>query len=109
MVKSLYILPDVFTAIYEIKGFLVAVNKNKLVIINPNGEIVVSEDGLLLQDAEGGKCISMRKDGVEGIYHYDGTLLVPFEFYRVFIEDADDLCFHVKKNKGDSLEPYTVR
>lgn len=101
-------LLDTFEEIYEIEGFLVAVNKNKLVIVNPNKEIVVSEKGLIIQVAGWGKCISIRKNNVEGIYHYDGTLLVPFEFYRVFIEDADNFIFSVKRNKEDALEPYII-
>ena len=103
------LVPDLFDYVFEIDGFKVAYTSSKLMIIDSEGNIIVSEEGLIAQDAGNGKCIALRKGNFMGVYHYDGTLLVPFEFHLVSICNPDKLIFKVQKNKGDKPELYNLK
>ena len=103
------LVPDLFDYVFEIDGFKVAYNSSKLMIVDSEGNILLSEEGLIAQDAGNGKCIALRKGNLMGVYHYDGTLLVPFEFYLVSICNPDKLIFKVQKNKGDAWELYNTK
>lgn len=99
------LLNDDFDYSYEFKGFIIAYNSNHLVIISPNGDLLVSEEGTVWQAYNYGEYISIQKDDdVMGAYRYDGLLVVPFEFYAVFI--SFEKKFEVMKNKGDKYIPY---
>lgn len=102
------LIPDVFDYAYEVKNFRVAYNSNKLVIVDSEGNIIVSEEGNVEQVSGYGKCISFRKNNLVGVYHYDGSIIVPFEFHFVFIVDPDDLIFEIQKNKGEPWEQYEL-
>ena len=107
--KAIYLgdkqlLPDVFDYVDKFKGFIIAHSPDCLTIVNPNGEIIVSEkDVFVCQVFNHGEYISLRKNNVMGIYLYDGTIVVPFEFYMTFISDKG---IEVKKNESDLWELY---
>jgi len=107
--KAIYLddkqlIPDVFDYVDTFEGFKVAHSSDCLTIVSPKGEILVSEkDILICQIYYYGKYISLRKNNVMGVYRYDGTIIVPFEFYMTFISDKG---IEVQKNEGDSWEHY---
>lgn len=107
--KAIYLgdkqlLPDLFDYVDTFKKFIVAHSPDCLTIVNPNGEIIVSEkDVFVCQVFNHGEYISLRKNNVMGIYLYDGTIVVPFEFYMTFITDKG---IEVQKNEGDSWKYY---
>ena len=107
--KSIYLdgkplLPDVFNYVDEYKDFKIAHSPDCLTIINNKGEIIVSEKNVIvIQVFNYGEYISLRKNNFMGVYRYDGTLVVPFEFYMTFITDKG---IEVQKNEDDSWEHY---
>lgn len=98
------LINDAFDCVNEFKGFLVSYNSNHLVIIDSKGNLILSEEGTVWQVFNYGEYISIRKGNVMGVYRYDGILVVPFEFYIIFISDIDE--FLVKKNKDDEFSLY---
>jgi len=107
--KAIYLnghqlISDAFDYVYEYKGYLIAYNSNHLVIISPDGDLLVSEEGTVWQVYNYGEYVSIRRNNVMGVYLYDGSLVVPFEFYAVFIWFEKE--FQVMKNKGDNYIPY---
>lgn len=82
------LLNDDFDYSYEFKGFIIAYNSNHLVIINHDGDLLVSEEGTVFQVYNYGEYVSIRKNNVMGVYRYDGSLVLPFEFYTAFIYDS---------------------
>lgn len=107
--KAIYLdgkqlIPDVFDYVDEFEGFKIAHNPDCLTIVNPSGEVIVSEkDVIVCQVYYYGEYISLRKNNVMGVYRYDGTIVVPFEFYMTFITDKG---IEVKRNEDDSWEHY---
>lgn len=104
------LIPDVFDEVFKVEGYLVAYNSSKLVIINPEGQVIVSEEGTVMQIYSWGKCISLKKGNVSGVYYYDGTLLVPFEYYLVFIAivEANQFVFEIQDTPQSGWRPYSL-
>ena len=101
------LLPDLFDEIFNFKGYMIAYNHDKLVIVDSEGEKKVEEEGIVEQVAGFGKCISIKKpDGKMGVFLYDGTILVPFNYSSVFISDADNFEFDVKEQESDSWKRF---
>lgn len=98
------LIKDVFDEVYTFNGFLVAYNSKHFVIIDPKGDLLVSEEGTVWQAFNNGEYTSIRKDGFMGVYHYDGTLVIPFEFHSVGICDNDE--FWVSKYEDDEFSLY---
>lgn len=98
------LLNDDFDYSYEFKGFIIAYNSNHLVIISPNGNLLVSEEGTVWQAYNYGEYISIRRNNVMRVYRYDGSLVVPFEFWTVYIRDTGR--YDIQKFKGDNFVPY---
>lgn len=92
------------------EDYLVAYNSNKLVIINPQGQVIVSEEGTVMQIHSWGKCVSIKKGNVSGVYYYDGTLLIPFEFHLIFIAivDTTQFVFNIKDTPQSGWRPYCL-
>ena len=97
------LVPDAFDWVYEFKGFLIAYNPNKLVIVNSEGKVIVSEDCVLHQVFNYGEYISLRKNNTMGVYRYDGSIAVPFEYYSVSIDYG---AFYVRKTNDSKAIVY---
>lgn len=106
--NDLPFIPDAFDDVFDIDNYLVAYNSQKLVIVNPESEILVSEEGIVQQIHSWGKCIAFQKGNKVGVYHYDGTLLIPFVFHHIFIVDADDFVFKVQDTPKGNWRDYTL-
>lgn len=105
---SIPLIFDVFDEVFNVEDYLVAYNSKKLVIVNPESEIIVSEEGIVQQIRSWGKCIAFQKGNKVGVYHYDGTLLIPFVFHHIFIVDADDFVFKVQDTPKSNWRDYTL-
>lgn len=79
---------------------LIVQTTNKLIIINFDDDTI----GNILQVHNYGKYFVIRdKNNLCGVIRYDGLIVVPFEFYTVF------LCYdtiNVKKNENSKFKIY---
>jgi len=99
------LLNDYFDKVREYKGYLIAYNSSHLVIFSPTGDLILSEEGDVFQVNYG--CIAFQKDNVMGIYRYDGSIAVPFNFFSTYITDEET--FAIQKHEGDDYIPYTQK
>lgn len=91
--------------VWEIENYLIILNTSNtlLIIVNPLGEIVLSKNNIIVMQFRG-NYISVKENDVVGVYKYDGSIVVPFEFEFIFIKENE---FLVSKNKEDELVPYS--
>ena len=91
--------------VQDIKNYLVIVNNSNtlLIIVNPSGEIVLSKNDIVVMQIRD-TYISVKENDVVGAYNYDGSIVVPFEFKCIYIEENG---FLVSKDDKNNLQPYS--
>ena len=89
----------------EIENYLVILNTSNtlLIIINPLGDIVLSKNDITVMQVRG-NYISVKENDVVGVYKYDGSIVVPFEYKFIFIQENE---FLISKSNKDELVPYS--
>ena len=88
----------------EIENYLVILNSSNtlLIIINPLGDIVLSKNNITVMQVRS-NYISVKENNFVGVYKYDGSIVVPFEYKFIFIKENE---FLVSKSNKYELVPY---
>lgn len=83
---------------------LIIQTTNKLVIIDFDNDTIISRNGTILQVYNYGRYFVIKdNNNLCGVIRYDGFIVVPFEFYAIF------LCYdsiNVKKDENSKFEIY---
>lgn len=82
-----------FDVVLEFKGYLIAYDSDLIVFIHPNGHVVSSMTAniIVVQVFNYGEYISLKAStplyDAMGVFHYDGEIVVPFQYDYIFISD----------------------
>lgn len=83
---------------------LILQTDKKLIIFNLHDETIFSKSGTVEQVYSYGNYFVMRDIyNLSGVLRYDGLVVVPFEFYAIFLCDG---IINVKKDENSDFEQY---